>query len=216
MSLWALEKRAEKDGYQVVAGVDEVGRGPLAGPVVAAAVVLPGVECFRVAGVRDSKTVPPRERDRLYDAIYQDALAVGIGIVDPVEIDRINILRASLLAMRWAVDSLSPLPDFLLVDGNQAIPTSISQQTVVKGDARSISIAAASIVAKVTRDRLMERYADEFPEFGFSQHKGYGTAQHLRAIRENGCCPIHRKSFNKPKGPAQTALDFGESGEDAP
>ncbi|MBW1989644.1 MAG: ribonuclease HII [Deltaproteobacteria bacterium] len=204
MSRWALEKRARREGFSVIAGLDEAGRGPLAGPVVAAAVILP--EKFPVRGVKDSKVLPLAVRERLYEDIYRHALAVGIGIVDPIEIDRVNILRASLTAMLWAVQDLSPQPDFLLVDGNQKIASQIPQQPVAKGDFKSVSIGAASIVAKVTRDRLMERYDYEFPGFGFARHKGYATKQHREAIRQLGPCPIHRKSFNGVGAGAQLSL----------
>ena len=191
--LWAFENRAVQKGFSLVAGIDEAGRGPLAGPVVAAAVVLPGA--FVNEGVADSKKLSPAKRNRLYSYIYEHAISVGIGIIDPVEIDRINILRAALLAMAIAVENLNPRPDYLLIDGNQKIPAPWPQKPVVGGDALSISIAAASIVAKVTRDRLMERYDQEFPEFGFGRHKGYPTAAHREAIRKYGCCAIHRTSF---------------------
>ena len=191
--LWAFENRAVERGFSRVAGIDEAGRGPLAGPVVAAAVVLP--EAFPGSGVADSKKLTSRQRDRLYRHIYVHAVSVGIGIIDPVEIDRINILRAALLAMAIAVDNLRPRPDYLLIDGNQKIPSALAQEPVVGGDSLSLSISAASIVAKVTRDRLMERYDQEFPEFGFGRHKGYPTAAHREAIRRYGCCAIHRTSF---------------------
>jgi ribonuclease HII len=191
--LWAFEHQAAEKGFSLVAGIDEAGRGPLAGPVVASAVTLP--RSFSGDGVIDSKKLTAKQRDRLYDHIYAHADAVGIGIIDPVEIDRINILRAALLAMAIAVENLHPRPDYLLIDGNQKIPSSLPQRPVVGGDALSISIAAASIVAKVTRDRLMERYDQEFPEFGFARHKGYPTAAHREAIRRHGFCAIHRTSF---------------------
>ncbi len=190
---WAIERRAEKRGFALVAGIDEAGRGPLAGPVVAAAVTLP--RSFPGQGVTDSKKLTPRQRDRLYDHIYTHAASVGIGIIDPVEIDRINILQAALLAMTIAVENLHPRPDYLLIDGNRKIPSPLPQQPVVGGDGRSISIAAASIVAKVTRDRLMELYDQEYPEFGFARHKGYPTAAHRKAIRKFGFCAIHRTTF---------------------
>ncbi|MGD8366455.1 MAG: ribonuclease HII [Desulfobacterales bacterium] len=190
---WEFENRAAQEGFSLVCGVDEAGRGPLAGPVVAAAVTLP--RSFTGDDVIDSKKLTPKKRDRLYDHIYVHADAVGIGIIDPVEIDRINILRAALLAMAIAVENLRPRPDYLLIDGNQKIPSAVPQKAVVGGDALSISIAAASIVAKVTRDRLMERYDQEFPEFGFARHKGYPTAAHREAIRRHGFCAIHRTSF---------------------
>lgn len=188
-----FETRAMEKGFSVVAGVDEVGRGPLAGPVVAAAVVLP--PAFNNPLVTDSKKLSPKRRLDLYREIYREAVTVGIGIVDPLEIDRLNILRASLLAMNMAVENLCPRPDYLLVDGNTAISWEGRQETIVKGDSASISIAAASIVAKVTRDRMMERYSLDYPGFGFAAHKGYPTKAHRQAVLELGPTPIHRASF---------------------
>lgn len=193
VDLWACEQRVRADGFLLVAGIDEAGRGPLAGPVVAAAVILP--DDMPVAGINDSKKLTARKREALYHDIYQHAVAVGIGIIDPVEIDRINILQASLKAMAFAVLNLEPGPDYLLIDGRFPIPMDLPQQALVRGDSRSISIAAASIVAKVTRDRIMRRYAAEYPEFDFATHKGYPTRAHREAIRKFGCCPIHRRSF---------------------
>ncbi|MDM8550467.1 ribonuclease HII [Desulfobacterales bacterium HSG2] len=191
------EKKAEDKGFSIIAGVDEAGRGPLAGPVVSAAVILPAL--FPVSGVNDSKKLSPKKRDYLYENIYEHALSIGIGIVDPVEIDRINILQASLLSMAMSVDNLNPQPDYLLIDGTFRIPSDIRQEPVTHGDGLSISIAAASVVAKVTRDRLMERYHRDYPQFGFSSHKGYPTRAHKEAIRKFGCCPIHRRSFRGVK-----------------
>lgn len=188
-----FEKDARKNGFSHIAGVDEAGRGPLAGPVVSAAVILP--DPFPVAGISDSKRLTAKARDRLYDQIYNYAVSIGIGIVDPIEIDRINILQASLTAMRIAVDNLAPAPDYLLIDGTFPVPVNMPQQSIPKGDARSISIGAASIIAKVTRDRIMEAYCHDYPEFDFHQHKGYATRAHYAAIRQFGCCPIHRRSF---------------------
>ncbi|MFW6052388.1 MAG: ribonuclease HII [Desulfosalsimonas sp.] len=188
-----FEHEARKSGYRQIAGVDEVGRGPLAGPVVSAAVILP--ERFSVTGVADSKSLSPRSRRRLYEEIYSQAVTVGIGIVDPVEIDRINILQASLTAMAMAVKNLAPQPDCLLIDGRHCIGVNVPQKTIVKGDSRSVSIGAASIVAKVTRDRIMEKYCTEYPEYGFSNHKGYPTKAHVSAIGYYGWCPIHRRTF---------------------
>lgn len=190
---WVFEKQARTRGFVRIAGLDEAGRGPLAGPVVSAAVLLP--DGCRLAGVDDSKKLSPKRRERLYDEIYTRATAVGIGIVDPVEIDRINILRAALLSMAIAVKNLDPAPDCLLVDGTFTIPSELPQIAIPKGDARSVTIGAASIVAKVTRDRLMIRYDDEYPQFGFSRHKGYPTKSHKEAIQRFGCCPIHRRTF---------------------
>jgi ribonuclease HII len=195
--LWVYEKKARDDGHLTIAGIDEAGRGPLAGPVVAAAVILP--DRFPSAEVNDSKQLSPLQRDRLYELIYSQAVAVGIGIVDALEIDRINILRASLLAMAMAASNLDPAPNCLLVDGNFPVPLALPQQTIVKGDALSRSIAAASIVAKVTRDRLMSRYDQDYPQYGFVGHKGYATLAHREAIGRHGCCPIHRRSFKGVK-----------------
>ncbi len=195
--LWLFEKEATRKGYRDIAGIDEAGRGPLAGPVVSAAVVLS--PAFSVCGVTDSKKLTPKKRAQLYDKIYTQALSIGIGIVDAVEIDRINILQASLLSMAIAVDNLSPQPDCLLIDGIFNIPSHIPQKAIAKGDSLSVSIAAASIIAKVTRDRLMENYHVYYPQFGFPQHKGYPTKAHKEAIRKFGCCPIHRRSFKGVK-----------------
>ena len=191
--LWALETEARAQGYHTIAGVDEAGRGPLAGPVVAAAVILP--DRLAGTGIYDSKQLPPKKRRHLYQVIYRNATAVGLGIVDPVEIDRVNILNASLAAMAMAVANLSPPPDFLLIDGQFGIATPLPQRPVVKGDALSASIAAASIVAKVSRDALMTRYDQEYPQFGFARHKGYPTRDHRQALAAHGPCPIHRLSF---------------------
>lgn len=201
---WAYENKARDAGHLTIAGIDEAGRGPLAGPVVAAAVILP--DEFPPAEVTDSKQLAPLQRDRLYQLIYARAVAVGIGIVDAVEIDRINILRAALLAMAMAAANLEPAPDCLLVDGNCPVPLPLAQRTIIKGDALSLSIAAASIVAKVTRDRLMGRYDQDYPQYGFAEHKGYATRAHREAICRHGCCPIHRRSFKGVKefsGPPQ-------------
>ncbi len=195
--LWEHEKGAFKKGFHQVAGADEAGRGPLAGPVVAAAVILP--KTFSVSSAIDSKGVSPGKRTALYHEIYDHAVSIGIGIVDAVEIDRINILRASLASMAVAAANLLPQPDFLLIDGPYPIPTHTSQKPVKRGDRLSVSIGAASIIAKVTRDRLMARYHEEYPMFGFNQHKGYPTRKHKAAIEKFGCTPIHRKSFKGVK-----------------
>jgi len=195
--VWAFEKEARSNGFQTIAGIDEAGRGPLAGPVVSAAVILP--DPLPVSGISDSKKVSPKKRETLYDDIYRHAVAVGVGIVDPVEIDRINILQASLTAMSISVQNLHPVPDFLLIDGQFSISLDFPQKAIIKGDALSISIAAASIIAKVTRDRLMAEYAKEYPEFDFSQNKGYPTKAHKAAIRNFGYSPIHRLSFRGVK-----------------
>jgi ribonuclease HII len=197
MDLWFFEKEATQNGYKEVAGIDEAGRGPLAGPVVSAAVILPAE--FAITGVTDSKKLTPVKRDRLYDQIYSRARSVGIGIVDAIEIDRINILQASLLSMAMAADNLDPQPDCLLIDGTFSIASNLPQKPIAKGDSLSISIAAASIIAKVTRDRLMQSYHLYYPQFDFPGHKGYPTKAHKEAIRIHGTCPIHRKSFKGVK-----------------
>ena len=190
---WSFEKKSIKKGFSRVAGIDEAGRGPLAGPVVSAAVILPS--SFPISDVKDSKKLTPKKRSYLYEKIYEHAVSIGIGIVDSTEIDRINILKASLMSMAMSVDNLNPQPDYLLIDGKFKIPSVLPQEPIVRGDSLSISIAAASIVAKVTRDRLMERYHIDYPEFGFARHKGYPTKAHKEAINKFGCCPIHRRSF---------------------
>jgi ribonuclease HII len=197
MDLWYFEKKATQKGYKTIAGIDEAGRGPLAGPVVSAAVILP--TAFHDPEITDSKKLSPKKRERLFAKIYARAVSVGIGIVDPVVIDRINILQASLLAMAMAVKNLAPQPDHLLIDGTFPIPSDLSQQPIPKGDALSISIAAASIIAKVSRDRLMQKYHHYYPQFDFPKHKGYPTRAHKEAIRKFGCCPIHRRSFKGVK-----------------
>lgn len=192
--MWKFEQLARQKGFIRIAGVDEAGRGPLAGPVVSAAVILPFP--FPVAGIADSKTLTPRKRQMLYGQIYAHADAIGIGIVDPGEIDRTDILKSSLLSMKMAVDNLLPQPDVVLIDGIFTIASVLPQKAIPKGDRLSTSIAAASIIAKVTRDRLMEQYHEYYPEFGFAAHKGYPTPFHKQAIRNHGCSPIHRRTFS--------------------
>lgn len=188
-----IEREYWRSGTVSVAGVDEAGRGPLAGPVVAAAVIFPP-EHF-IEGVRDSKLLTEDEREELYARIVAEASAYGIGIVQPEVIDQINILQATYRAMHEAIRSLSVEPSLLLVDGNRFLDMGIPFRTIVDGDALSFSIAAASIIAKVTRDRLMMAYDAQFPGYGFAQHKGYATPQHREAIRRLGLCEIHRRSF---------------------
>ena len=188
------EKIARKDGYRLIAGVDEVGRGPLAGPVVAAAVVLP--PDYINSDIKDSKKLTAAKRERLFSIIEKDSLAVGMRVVDVDVIDRVNILQASLQAMRDSVLELSVSPDFILVDGVHRVPIITPQKPLIKGDNLSISIAAASIMAKVTRDHIMEIYHRQFPHYNFLKNKGYGTKEHLDAIRKFGICKIHRKSFH--------------------
>jgi len=190
-----FESEARRAGHTRIAGVDEAGRGPLAGPVVAAAVVLPeGVE---LPGVQDSKKMTEKARDRAFSVIHEKAISVGIGVVGPAYIDEHNILSATLEAMRQAVSFLEPQPDFLLVDGTQAVPVPIRQKCLKKGDRLSLSISAASVIAKVYRDRIMCACDARFPEYGFAVHKGYGTARHLDALQRCGACSIHRKSFRR-------------------
>ena len=196
--LWTFEKCAVKNGFTKIAGIDEAGRGPLAGPVVSAAVIL--TDSFSVPGITDSKKLTPKKRERLYHQIYEQADAIGIGIVDAVEIDRINILNAALLSMAIAVKNLLPSPDYLLIDGTFKIPSHLPQEPIKKGDMLSISISCASIVAKVTRDHLMERYDEDFPQYGFSRHKGYPTKSHKEAIIKHGVSFIHRKTFKGVAG----------------
>ena len=180
-------------GFEFVAGIDEAGRGPLAGPVVAAAVILP--EIFNLPGLTDSKKLSEKQRDRLYPQIRQQAVAVGVGVASAAEIDQINILQATLLAMRRAISRLSCHPDHLLIDGITPLPLDISQQTLTKGDSRSLSIAAASVVAKVIRDRIMYSFDRQLPEYGFARHKGYGTEYHRQAIARYGPNWLHRETF---------------------
>ncbi|KAF0217582.1 MAG: ribonuclease [Geobacteraceae bacterium] len=196
-TLWEFETLVSRQGYKSVAGIDEAGRGPLAGPVVAAAVILPeGVE---IPGINDSKKLSPPSRDGLFEVILEKALSVGIGHSDHAIIDRINILQATLAAMKQAVANLTTPPDYLLIDGITKIPITIPQRTIKKGDGASISIAAASIIAKVTRDRLMVEYDIQYPGYGFAEHKGYGCASHMAAIAALGPCDIHRKTFRGVK-----------------
>lgn len=188
-----FEVEARRCGYRRIAGLDEAGRGPLAGPVVAAAVLLPR-RC-RVLGLNDSKQVGEPERVRLFDEIVRRATAVGIGVATEGEIDRLNILHATQLAMRRALQALPLPPDFLLLDAVTLPGLSVPQRSIIKGDGLSCSIAAASIVAKVMRDRLMVEYHRWYPQYHFAEHKGYGTPDHLRLLREHGPCAIHRRSF---------------------
>ncbi len=191
--LRVYEKQYEKKGY--VCGVDEVGRGPLAGPVVAGAVILPK-DC-RILYINDSKKLSGKKREELYQVIMEQALAVGIGMVSPARIDEINILQATYEAMRQAIQNLSLTPDILLNDAVTIPQVSIPQVPIIKGDAKSISIGAASIIAKVTRDRLMVEYDKIMPEYGFARNKGYGSGEHIQAIQTFGPSPIHRQTFIK-------------------
>ena len=203
----SFELSARKRGYRVIAGVDEAGRGPLAGPVVAAAVVLP--PDFRLDGLRDSKQLTEKKRRQFYEIILSRALSWGLGVVEPSVIDRINIFQATRLAMTEAVQQLSPAADYLLIDGARAqrLSLPITQETVIRGDSLSRCIACASVIAKVSRDRIMEIYHHQFPQYNFIANKGYGTREHLEAIRCHGPCKLHRRSF---KGVKET-LDQGEA-----
>ncbi|MDD7484124.1 MAG: ribonuclease HII [Clostridia bacterium] len=187
------EGEAREQGYTAVCGVDEAGRGPLAGPVCAAAVILPAG--LVIEGVNDSKKLSEKKREELFPVICEKALAYGIGWADEREIDEINILQATYRAMKRAVESLPLTADYALIDGNRMPPLAIPGTTIIKGDALSMSIAAASILAKVSRDRVMVQFSREYPQYGFEQHKGYGTAAHVQALREYGPCPLHRQSF---------------------
>ncbi len=191
-----LENQARKSGYKSVCGVDEAGRGPLAGPVCAAAVILP--ENCEIEGLNDSKKLSEKKRELLYGVIMEKAIAYSVAFADVSEIEEYNILGATFIAMNRAINSLSVSADYALIDGNR-MPTEmkISGETVVKGDSKSCSIAAASILAKVTRDRLLLEYDEKYPEYGFKNHKGYGTAAHYEAIRKYGITPVHRPSFLK-------------------
>jgi ribonuclease HII len=195
--LWKFENEVCKQGFTQIAGIDEAGRGPLAGPVVSAAVILP--DDFDAEGVDDSKKLTPAKRDKLYRKIVDGARTVGVGIVDWAQIDRINILQAALLSMAKAAGKLNPTPDFLLIDGSFTIPSDTHQKAIPKGDSLSISIAAASIIAKVTRDRIMAQYHVKYPEYGFDRHKGYPTRAHKEAIAAYGISPIHRLTFKGVK-----------------
>ena len=189
-----FERDARKSGYFCVAGLDEAGRGPLAGPVAAAAVVLP--EGLVIPGLTDSKQVPEKDRQRLFDIIREKAICFGIGIVDERTIDEVNILQATIIAMERALQQLSPAPDYLLIDALTLPRISLPQHALIKGDCRSHSIAAASILAKVTRDQFMLELHERHPRYNFRRHKGYGTREHLELLRKYGPCEAHRKTFN--------------------
>jgi len=191
----AYENDAYKNGVKFVAGIDEAGRGPLAGPVVAAAVILP--QNLIIEGLNDSKKLSAKKRDELFDVILEKAVAFGIGIADEKCIDEVNILNATMKAMKTAVDKLTPQPELLLIDAVKLKEVPINQVSIIKGDALSVSIAAASILAKVTRDRMIEDMDKKYPMYGFAKHKGYGTEEHIEAIKKFGICPIHRVSFTK-------------------
>ena len=195
VNMWAIEDACRAEGYTVICGVDEAGRGPLAGPVCAAAVILP--DHLELPGLNDSKKLSDKKRRELFPLIKEQAIAYGIGLASEKEIDEINILQATYLAMERALAQLEGKADLALIDGNRAKDFGLPVKTVVKGDSLSASIAAASILAKVTRDDLMEAYAEEYPGYGFEIHKGYGTKAHYAALTEQGPSPIHRMTFLK-------------------
>ena len=194
-NMWEIEQSYFEQGFKIVCGVDEAGRGPLAGPVCAAAVILP--PNADIPGLNDSKKLSDKRRRELYPVIMEKAVAYGIGFADHKEIDEINILQATFLAMQRALAQLSVKPELALIDGNREKDFGIPVKTVIHGDSLSASIAAASILAKVTRDDLMLKMAEEYPQYGFEIHKGYGTKAHYQALAEHGPCPIHRMSFLK-------------------
>ncbi|MFA5840476.1 MAG: ribonuclease HII [Candidatus Margulisiibacteriota bacterium] len=189
-----LEKSLWKNGFECIAGVDEVGRGPLAGPIVAAAVIFSPKT--KINGLNDSKKITSNMREKLYFEIKEKALAVGIALLDHKMIDKLNIGKANRLVLKMAVEALSVFPQYLLIDGKRTkidLPT--PQLSIIKGDGKSASIAAASIIAKVTRDRMMEEFHQKYPAYGFDRHKGYGTKEHFKMLQKHGPCPIHRRSF---------------------
>ena len=195
MTMWEIEEQAYEEGYSVICGVDEAGRGPLAGPVCAAAVILP--RGYQIPGLNDSKKLTDKKRRELFPLIKEQAIAYGIGLASHEEIDEINILQATYLAMERAIAQLEGKADLALIDGNRAKDFGMAVRTVVKGDSLSANIAAASVLAKVTRDDLMLELAQEYPGYGFEVHKGYGTKAHYEALREKGHCAIHRMTFLK-------------------
>lgn len=192
---YSIENEYREKGFNIICGVDEAGRGPLAGPVYAAAVILPS-DCV-IEGLNDSKKLTEKKREALFDEIKEKALDYGIASADEKEIDEINILNATFLAMKRAINSLSVKPDLALIDGNQKPHTDIEEVTVIKGDAKSMSIAAASVLAKVSRDRFMLEMAEKYPQYEFARHKGYGTKLHYEKIAQYGVCDIHRRTFLK-------------------
>ena len=195
MDWLSYEKEAISKGYKAVCGVDEAGRGPLAGPVCAAAVILP--ENTIIEGVNDSKKLSEKKREALFDVIKEQVLSYSIAFASVEEIEEVNILNATMLAMKRAVEGLDVKADYAMIDGNRLPDLSIDSEFIVKGDAKSMSIACASILAKVSRDRLLYEYAEEYPEYLFDKHKGYGTKAHVEAIKKYGPCPYHRLSFLK-------------------
>ena len=195
-NLKKYEEELRKKGFKYICGIDEAGRGPLAGPVVVASVIMP--EKSMIEGVNDSKKVSEKKREKLYDLILDEAISYGIGIVGQDEIDEINILNATKKGLTMSLQELTQKPDLIIVDALSKINTlGIPYESIIKGDAKCYSISAASIIAKVTRDRIMREWDKIYPQYGFATHKGYGTSSHIKAIIENGPCPIHRKTFIK-------------------
>ena len=193
MDLFEFETKASHQGFKNIAGIDEAGRGPLAGPVVAAAVIFPSQ--VNIPGLNDSKKLSTKKRAELFPKIQEISVSYGVAVVNEKVIDKINILQAARLAMKQAVETLKITPGLLLIDGNQKIDSTLNQWAIVKGDSRSLSIAAASVLAKVTRDRIMDDYHKLYPQYEFNRHKGYGTILHRNLIQEHGPCPIHRNTF---------------------
>ena len=211
MELFLYDAQVRAEGYPLLCGVDEAGRGPLVGPVVAAAVILPSD--FQLEGINDSKKLTEKKREALFEMIKENAVAYGIGMADHREIDELNILQATFLAMHRAVEAMGMKADMVLVDGNQNPKLALPTRTVIKGDATSASIAAASILAKVTRDRMLIEMDKEYPQYHFAKHKGYGTKDHYAQLMEHGMCPYHRRTFlKKLKGvlPNAAAADLEE------
>ena len=211
MELFLYDAQVRAEGYPVLCGVDEAGRGPLVGPVVAAAVIRPSD--FQLEGINDTTKLSEKKREALFEVIKENAVTYGIGMADHKEIDELNILQATFLAMRRAVEAMGMTPDMVLVDGNQDPKLSLPPRTVIKGDATSASIAAASILAKVTRDHMLIEMDKEYPQYHFAKHKGYGTKDHYAQLMEYGMCPYHRRTFlKKLKGvlPNAAAADLEE------
>lgn len=201
LALYEYEREAWGQGLEIVAGVDEAGRGPLAGPVSVAAVILPHE--LELPHLNDSKKLSAKMREELYEEIREKAVSVGTALVDAQTIDRVNIYQATINGMYEAIFALKPEPQQVLIDAMPLAGLEIPSRSIVKGDAKSASIAAASIIAKVTRDRLMDEYDKQYPEYGFARHKGYGTAQHIEALRKYGPCPLHRRSFEPVRSMCQ-------------
>ena len=195
-NLKQIEEKLYRQGIDTICGIDEAGRGPLAGPVVVASVIMP--KDSMIEGINDSKKISENKREKIYEEIIEKAICYGVGIIDQKEIDDINILNATKKGLTKSLQALTVKPDIVLVDALTNIDTlGIPYQSIIKGDAKSYSIAAASIIAKVTRDRIMRQWDEVYPEYGFAGHKGYGTAKHIQSIKENGICSLHRKTFVK-------------------